>query len=235
MYFWKYRKYRKYPICIEKIMIFSIFSIFWYFRKYHDIYEPRLGIKWRWKCMKWVWPPRYDVWNVILQQIRLPISHRIVFLIWKLILNSLVSPFTIFDDTYDNFWSTSTQNSKQIMCMCNRKETFRLHSETVCFPSTTITSNGNDCRLLCDIHDVNSTPRATVSTCGWNYALELTKQYAAYTASACQSVTTFEIVKRWWSHKRYYMLTLTADSKCPDQSVQINYKKLNSVRQSINQ
>jgi len=36
-YFWKYLKYPKYPICIEKIMIFSIF---WYFLKYHDIYEP---------------------------------------------------------------------------------------------------------------------------------------------------------------------------------------------------
>ena len=41
MHFWKYRKY---PICIEKFMIFSICSIFWYFRKYHDIYEPWLCV-----------------------------------------------------------------------------------------------------------------------------------------------------------------------------------------------
>ena len=41
--FWKYRKYRKYrprSIYIENVVIFSIFSIFWYFRKYHDIFEP---------------------------------------------------------------------------------------------------------------------------------------------------------------------------------------------------
>jgi len=35
--FWKYLKYRKYRIYIENIMIFSIF---WYFRKYHDIFQP---------------------------------------------------------------------------------------------------------------------------------------------------------------------------------------------------